>query len=118
MLNHDIYRMEREIETNGEVFDVMAEEPNGRQTIVVSFRGVFHVSQGFHNESVSDATVTHAKGEPMILCMLEDIEGVKREQFLYKNGKRYDITDINDVGGYGKIADISLEVVIDGTEQY
>lgn len=124
MLVQDVYRVEREILTHGEEYEVYKEEynsvgePTGRIKKLLSFRGLFHVSEGYHLQTVSDATVTHAKGNSMILCMWEDIEDVKREYFLYKNKKKYVITDINDIGGYGRIADLSLEVVVNGAEQY
>lgn len=120
----ELYKVKREILVHGCECNLYKHEKDdygestGDSIHVKSFRGLFHLSKGYSHSKTSDGTETHAKGMPMILCKYEDTENMKRGMQIIVNNKRYNISDINNIQEYNIVADVSLELVIDGEHEY
>ena len=119
-LKRELYKILREINVNGDEYiflrtkkDEFGEDTKGTEYITM-VNGLYHISKGYVTKSVSDGTVTHTKGEPMLLIPFEQSEKLKNGDFFKWNQNKYVITEKNDIQNYGIVCNVSLELVLDG----
>lgn len=119
----EVYKIKREFKRSGKTFTVCADKKNafgspvdGEPKVLGTFVGMYHEENGYISISTSDATQTRTKKTPMILCLWEDISGLKFESdsYILINGKKYKVTGIVNVQEWNLIADVSLELVDNG----
>lgn len=112
--------VEREIIRNGSVYTVKRNkvdkygEPTQEVEEITTLRGLFHISKGFVTKNTSDGSRTKTKGQPMILALWKECETIQNGDFVVINDNIYKVIDKNNIEEYNIIADISLEVVLDG----
>ena len=119
-LKRELYKILREINVNGDEYvflrtkkDEFGEDTKGTEYIAM-INGLYHISKGYATKSISDGTVTHTKGEPMLLIPFEQSEKLKNGDFFKWNQNKYVITEKNDIQNYGIVCNVSLELVLDG----
>ena len=64
---------------------------------------------------MQDGTKTHSKGQPMLMVAHENIGEIKTEDFFVINGNKYKVVEKNNIQEYNIVTDISLELVLDGS---
>lgn len=116
----ELYKVKREIKMHGSEVVVKRKkldeynEPTKEKEDVTAFRGLFHISKGYMTKNISDGTSTRTKGQPMVLAELSDLTDVKNDDIIYYNNLVYKVVDINNIEQLNIVADISLELIIDG----
>ncbi len=116
----ELYKVQREIKMHGSDFAVKRnkideyKEPTGEQETITTFRGLFHISKTFQTRTVKDGTVTRTKGQPMVLADYSDVGEMRNGDVIEYNGLEYTVADVNNVEQMNIIADISMELIIDG----
>lgn len=119
-LRCELTKVRREIETHGEEYTFFRNvlnkdgEPTGEAKQILSARGLFHVLKGYASRETSDATETHEKGQPALLCAWEDTTDIKNKDYTTINGQRYNVVAKNNIQEYNIVADISMEVFLNG----
>lgn len=123
------YKLKRELKRNGTEVTFCRNkkndfgEPVGELEVVAKLTGLYHETNGYVSLSVSDATVSRNVKTPMLLCLAQDImfshlaigDYVKVPNIVTGETKTYYVTGITDISDFGIIADVSLEVIDDGT---
>lgn len=116
----ELYKVQREIKMHGSDFTVKRnkideyKEPTGEKETITAFRGLFHIAKTFQTRNISDGTVTRTKGQPMILVDYSDVGEIHNGDTIEYNGLEYTVADVNNVEQMNIIADISMELIIDG----
>lgn len=116
----ELYKVQREIKMHGSDFTVKRnkideyKEPTVEQEIITTFRGLFHITKTFQTRNISDGTVTRTKGQPMIMLDYTDIGDIKNGDIIEYNGLTYTIADVNNIEQMNIIADISMELIMNG----
>lgn len=116
----ELYKVQREIKMHGSEFTVKRnkideyKEPTGEQETITAFRGLFHITKTFQTRTIKDGTVTRTKGQPMVLADYSDIKEICNGDIIEYNGLEYTVADVNNVEQMNIIADISMELVING----
>lgn len=116
----ELYKVQREIKMHGSDFTVKRnkideyKEPTGEKETITTFRGLFHITKTFQTRNTSDGTVTRTKGQPMVLADYSDVGEIRNGDIIEYNGLEYTVADINNVEQMNVIADISMELIIDG----
>jgi hypothetical protein len=87
-------------------------EPDTSQPVTPVFNGIFHEAASHITLIARDDGVIKSKTIPYIIASLSDTKLLKPEFQVNIGEKKYRVADIRDVGGYGIIADISLEVIV------
>lgn len=111
---HQTQVLSRLIERRGQQATVYREiknefhEPAGTQ-IIGEFCGLFHEVNGYLGVSIVEAGKIYTAKQPMFL-MLYTAE-IKRQDILEIAGRRFRVTDLDDLGKLGLFVDISLEVI-------
>ena len=80
----------------------------------ITFGCIFHeasASAKYIKESVTEAAVYRSKKIPMLMCDFTETVHLKPGDIATVNNKEYKVTGIKDIGEWGIIADISLEVI-------
>lgn len=89
-------------------------EPTGEPETITAFRGLFHITKTFQTRTVKDGTVTRTKGQPMVLAEYSDVEEIRNGDIIEYNGLEYTVADVNNIEQMNIIADISMELVMNG----
>lgn len=116
----ELYKVQREIKMHGSDFTVKRnkideyKEPTGEKETITTFRGLFHITKTFQTRNISDGTVTRTKGQPMVLVDYSDVGETRNGDIIEYNGLEYTVADVNNVEQMNIIADISMELIIDG----
>ena len=116
----ELYKVQREIKMHGSDFTVKRnkideyKEPTGEKETITTFRGLFHITKTFQTRNIEDGTVTRTKGQPMILADYSDVGEIRNGDIIEYNGLEYTVADVNNVEQMNIIADISMELIIDG----
>lgn len=116
----ELYKVQREIKMHGSDFTVKRnkideyKEPTGEKETITTFRGLFHITKTFQTRNISDGTVTRTKGQPMVLADYSDVGEISNGDIIEYNGLEYTVADVNNVEQMNVIADISMELIIDG----
>lgn len=123
------YKLKRELKRNGTKLTFYRRQKNefgllsGDVEEVATFTCLYHESNSYISESVGDATVSRNVKTPMLLCLVQDItfshlaigDYVNVPNIVTGEMKTYYVTGITDISDFGIIADVSLEVIDDGT---
>ena len=122
ILKMELHKVKQEILRHGEQYNFLRNKTNqyGEPTdeepeTVATICGLFHVSKGYATKNVQDGTRTHSKGQPMLLCCYDDVESIQSEDYFVLNGNTYKVVEKNNIQEYNIVANISLEVVINGS---
>lgn len=120
----EVTKLKHEIETHGEQYTFSREKLNEyneptdeEKEVICTVTGLSHVSRGYLTRTVSDGNVTHSKGQPMLLVLCDEESGkIRMGDYVTVNGRTYKVNARNNVGEYNVVYDISLEVVLNGSE--
>ena len=116
----ELYKVQREIKMHGSDFTVKRnkideyKEPTGEKETITTFRGLFHITKTFQTRNISDGTVTRTKGQPMVLVDYSDVGEIRNGDIIEYNGLEYMVADVNNVEQMNIIADISMELIMNG----
>lgn len=118
----ELHKVLREIQMHGTEYtffrkkvDKYGEPTKEESKQVVKVQGLFHVSKGYITQNIQDGTKTHSKGQPMLMVAHENIGEIKTEDFFVINGNKYKVVEKNNIQEYNIVTDISLELVLDGS---
>lgn len=89
-------------------------EPTVEQETITTFRGLFHITKTFQTRTVEDGTVTRTKGQPMVLADYSDVKEIRNGDIIEYNGLEYIVADVNNIEQMNIIADISMELIMNG----
>lgn len=107
----DAYTLAQAIKYHGREFTVTRptlnkfKEPAGKEP-VGSFRGLFHVSTGYLDVSLTQAAKISTRKQPRLLLLYTD--KIHQEDQVVLNGKVYIVTGVDDVGNRQLCTDLSL----------
>ena len=111
-----LYQVNRAIKVQGETYlftqssyNEFGEPEEGDK--VVEINGLWHTSNSFIQQTVSEATKISSKQQPQILCEYENAKELCKDTILKHDGVTYKVLDIVNLGNFNTIADICLEVV-------
>lgn len=118
----ELYKVLREIQIHGtehtffrKKVDNYGEPTKEEPEQIANVKGLFHVSKGYITQNIQDGTKTHSKGQPMLMVAHENIGEIKTEDFFVINGNKYKVVEKNNIQEYNIVTDISLELVLDGS---
>lgn len=119
----EVYKLKRELLRSGIEVKVkrrkvnMFGEPSEAPEVIGFLQGLYHEQNSNIQITTSDAIQIRTKKIPMILCLFYEIEclSIKPGDFIIMNGKEFKVTGIVNIQEWNLIADVSLEVVDDGT---
>lgn len=118
----ELHKVLREIQIHGtehtffrKKVDKYGEPTKEEPEQIANVKGLFHVSKGYITQSIQDGTKTHSKGQPMLMVAHENIGEIKTEDFFVINGNKYKVVEKNNIQEYNIVTDISLELVLDGS---
>lgn len=118
MVNKDfeVYKLKREIKRYGikcvfkRAKKSAFKEPTNEYENVCELMGIYHEQNGSIQVTTGDTTQTRSKKIPMILCLYDDVKGIKMGDILVLNNKKFEVTGIVNIQEWCMIADISLEL--------
>lgn len=118
----ELHKVLREIQIHGTEYtffrkkvDNYGEPTKEEPEQVANVKGLFHVSKGYITQNIQDGTKTHSKGQPMLMVAHENVGEIKTEDFFVINGNKYKVVEKNNIQEYSIVTDISLELVLDGS---
>lgn len=118
-LQCELHKVAREIATHGNNYtflrdkvDKYGETIDDEIETVCTANGIFHTSKIYVSKVAKDATTSHTKGSPMLLLRYSDSDGIKQNDYVFINNKKFKVVDVNDIQEYNIIVDISLDEVI------
>jgi len=119
----EAYKLKRELKRSGidYEFERFGEnefgEPNSNPTLVGTVKCIYHEQNGNVSVTTGDTTQVRTKKVPMLLCLWEDIAHfiLQVGDIVLFNGKMLKVTGVINVQEWNIIADISLEVVDNGS---
>lgn len=88
------------------------EESTGEEEKVIECKGLFHQTKSYISRSVSDATTTQTKGQPLIMMGYDDSKSIQSGDKVNVSGNEYRVTGINNINELCIISDVSLEEVL------
>ena len=115
----ELHKVMREIELHGImctvkriVKDSYGEDTEESITVYDDLKVLFHMSKGYLTKSVTDGTISHSKGQPMILTSFDDAERILAKDVVVIDSKEYIVVGKNNVQLLHVLSDISLEEVL------
>lgn len=118
----ELHKVLREIQVHGTEYtflrkkvDKYGEPTKEEPEQIANVKGLFHVSKGYITQNIQDGTKTHSKGQPMLMVAHENIGEIKTEDFFVINKNKYKVVEKNNIQEYNIVTDISLELVLDGS---
>lgn len=119
----EIYKVKRELKRSGTEYEFKRFEMNefgepGKKILGVgSLCGLYHEQNSNIQITTGDTTQVRTKKIPMILCLYESAISLVLQvgDFTIINNRIYKVTGITNVQEWNIVADISLEVVDNGT---
>lgn len=120
----EAYKLKRELLRSGKTYEFVRNgsnafgEPVGDAIAIGGLTGLYHEQNSNVQITSSDASQVRTKKLPMILCLYEDIASfsLKTGDYTIINNRKFVVTGIVDVQEWQIVADISLELVDDVTE--
>lgn len=119
-LKMELHKVEREVKTHGTAYtffrekkDEYGENTEEQAEMIVTIRGLFHISKEYVTETTQDGTKTHSKGSPKLLVAYVETKNIQNGDYLEINKNKYKVVDKNNIQEYSIVVDISLEMVID-----
>ena len=121
-LRMELHKVLREIQIHGTEYtffrkkvDKYGEPTKEEPEQIAKVQGLFHISKGYITQNIQDGTKTHSKGQPMLMVAHENTREIKTEDFFVINGNKYKVVEKNNIQEYNIVTDISLELVLDGS---
>lgn len=118
-LQCELHKVTREIATHGKNYtflrdkvDKYGETIDDEIETVCTANGIFHTSKIYVSKVAKDATTSHTKGSPMLMLRYADSYGIKQNDYVFINNKKFKVVDVNDIQEYNIVVDISLDEVI------
>ena len=119
----EMYKVKRELKRSGTEYEFKRFEMNefgepGKKILGVgSLCGLYHEQNSNIQITTGDTTQVRTKKIPMILCLYESAISLVLQvgDFTIINNRIYKVTGITNVQEWNIVADISLEVVDNGT---
>ena len=108
----DAYTLSQAIQYHGREFIVTRptrnefKEPAGEEP-VGSFRGLFHVSTGYLDISLTEGTKLSTRKHPQLLLLYT--EDIQQEDNIILEGRKYTVTGVDDVGGLHLCTELSMK---------
>lgn len=116
-----LHRVEQQIAWRGHLFSVLRSKMNefneksDEPEKVAEIRGIFHNGSSNHVVVViADSGQAQEKDAPYILTTWFNGSQVKKDDIITINEVPYKVTGINNINEYNILADISLEVILNG----
>ena len=117
----DVAKLKRFLLTHGESIQFQRlvldsyNEPTGVIQNLSIITGVIHKDSSYTNKNVSDGTQSRMVRQPKILALIDENSNalLMGDLFEYSNNK-YQIIAKEDLGDFGSVYDISLELVDNG----
>lgn len=114
----EAYKIKRELKRNGIscVFkryenNEFGEPDRTNEKEICAITCLYHEQNSNIQITTGETTQVRTKKIPMLLCLHEDTNLLKPEDFMVLNGKTYKVTGIVNIQEWNLIDDISLEVV-------
>lgn len=111
-----LYQVNRAIRVQGETYlftqssyNEFGEPEEGAQ--VIEIKGLWHTSNSFIQQTVSEATKINSKQQPQLLCEYKEAKELTSEDTLKIEDSVYKVIEVIDIGNFGVIGDICLEEV-------
>lgn len=119
----EVYKVKRELKRSGRDYEFTRPkvndfgEPSDEEESIGILRGLYHEKSEHIMVSMSDTTQVRTKKVPSILCLYEDATSLALVigDRVKLNGKTMKVTGVVDIQEWNLIADVSLEVVDNGT---
>lgn len=123
-MKNELHKVKREICLHGKIYefkrDILDEykEPTGEKKVITTC-GLFHITKDyvqFITANSDGSNKVRSKGQPMMLVCYEDAKYLKSEDVVKINCKKYKVNHVNNIQEMNIVADISLELVLDGND--
>ena len=119
----ELHKVLREIQIHGTEYtffrkkvDKYGEPTKEEPKQVVEVQGLFHVSKGYITQNIQDGTKTHSKGQPMLMVAYKNTREIQTDDFFVISGNTYKVVEKNNIQEYNIVTDISLELVLNGSD--
>lgn len=118
ILKQELFKVLKEIEIHGLEYQFRRdkldeyEEATGEEENVILCKGLFHQTKSYISRSVSDATTTQTKGQPLIMMSYANSKNIQKGDKVNVSGNEYRVTGINNINELCIISDVSLEAVL------
>lgn len=120
----EAYKLKRELQRSGKQFEFRRNllnefgEPDCEFEDVGSAIGIYHEQNSNIQITTGDTTQIRTKKIPMILFAHDDVArlGIKTGDFVTINDRKFNVVGIVNVQEWNIVADMSLELVDDVTE--
>lgn len=117
----DVAKLKRFLITHGEqlqfkrlTLDDFGEPIDGGQDLV-NVKGVIHQDSVYVGKNTSNGTQSRVDRQPQVLMLIDsDSKTLTMGDVITHNGKDYQIIAKNDMGDFGSVYDVSLELVDNG----
>lgn len=111
-----LYQVKKAIKVHGESYSFIKADFNEfnepeEGTQVIEIKGLWHTSNSFIQQTVSEATKINSKQQPQLLCEYKEAKELNTEVTLKIEDSVYKVIEVIDVGNFGVIGDICLEEV-------
>lgn len=113
-------KVKREIERYGSLYTCFRTktdkygEPLEESEQVAEFKGLYHAEKSYSTRKINDGTNTRTKGQPMLLCLFDDAEKINNGDYFIINGKKFIVSDKNNMFESNIFINLSLELVLNG----
>lgn len=111
-----LYQVNRAIIVQGETYlftqssyNEFGEPEEGTQ--VIEIKGLWHTSNSFIQQTVSEATKINSKQQPQLLCEYKEAKELNAGATIKIEDSVYKVIEVIDIGNFGVIGDICLEEV-------
>lgn len=120
----EAYKLKRELQRSGKQFELRRSllnefgEPECESETVGFATGIYHEQNSNIQITTGDTTQIRTKKIPMILLAHDDVAKleIKTGDFVMINGRKFNVVGIVNVQEWNIVADMSLELVDDVTE--
>jgi hypothetical protein len=113
----ELNRIKKVIQWNGNTYTAVRQavndshEPIDGENTTTVFKGIFHEVAGHVVIASSENARVKAKPQPEILGVYDEVKGlILDDKITLSNGIVYKVVDVKDLGNFGIIGSISLEV--------
>lgn len=113
-------KIKRQILFNGSEFTFVRSKKDKFHQVVeneveaeMTVKGLFHTTNIYVRENVSEASRTITKQQPMILTLYDEGSQIELSDSVEMQGKKYKVTNKIDINNFGIAYDICLEEFLD-----
>lgn len=113
----ELYKFKRELRRYGKTYIVYRNSVNefkervkGDYIQVTEITGIYHESNNYIKQNISEGSVINVKKIPMLLVESEKVNNIKINDMIFINDIEYRVTGITNIQNWNILSDISLEV--------